>query len=138
MKSIAARGTNTGKISGVFGRSEFVAEITLAIAYQVYIVGLSFDKVCLLMKSFQHLKLRKSQANALLNQLSRQWEEEFDLLCLLLANSLVVNTDETGSSINSVCAFSLREGAGVVLRRTSATRRHCGNFRSGDVRGDCD
>jgi transposase len=69
-----------GKIPGVFGRSEFGAEITLAIAYQVYIVGLSFDKVCLLMNFFQHLKLRKSQANALVNQLARQWQEEFDLL----------------------------------------------------------
>ena len=94
-----------GKIPGVFGRSEFGAEITLAIAYQVYIVGLSFDKVCLLMNFFQHLKLRKSQADALLNQLARQWEEEFDLLCLLLANSLVVHTDETGWSIHSVWAF---------------------------------
>jgi hypothetical protein len=94
-----------GKIPGVFGRSEFAAEITLAIAYQVYIVGLSFDKVCLLMNFFQHLKLRKSQANALMNRLARQWQEEFDLLCMLLANSLVVNTDETGWSINSVWAF---------------------------------
>jgi hypothetical protein len=94
-----------GKIPGVFSRSEFGAEITLAIAYQVYIVGLSFDKVCLLMNFFQHLKLRKSQANALLNQLARQWQEEFDLLCMLLANSLVVHTDETGWSIRSVWAF---------------------------------
>jgi len=94
-----------GKIPGVFGRSEFGAEITLAIAYQVYLVGLSFDKVCLLMNFFQHLKLRKSQANALLNQLARQWQEEFDLLCVLLANSLVVHTDETGWSIRSVWAF---------------------------------
>ena len=94
-----------GKIPGVFGRSEFGAEIVLAIAYQVYIVGLSFDKVCLLMNFFQNLKLRKSQADALLNQLARQWEEEFDLLCMLLANSLVVHTDETGWSINSVWAF---------------------------------
>jgi hypothetical protein len=94
-----------GKILGVFGRSEFGAEIVLAIAYQVYLVGLSFDKVCLLMNFFQNLKLRKSQADALLNQLARQWEEEFDLLCLLLANSLVVHTDETGWSIRSVWAF---------------------------------
>jgi transposase len=103
-----------GKIPGVFGRSEFGAEITLAIAYQVYIVGLSFDKVCLLMNFFQHLKLRKSQANALLNQLARQWQEEFDLLCVLLANSLVVHTDETGWSINSVWAF-LSEKVRVLL-----------------------
>jgi len=57
------------------------------------------------MNFFQNLKLRKSQADALLNQLARQWEEEFDLLCLLLANSLVVHTDETGWSIRSVWAF---------------------------------
>ena len=48
------------KIPGVFGRSEFGIEIVLAIAYQVYLVGLSFDKACLLMNFFQSLKLRKS------------------------------------------------------------------------------
>lgn len=94
-----------GKIPGVFGRSEFGAEIVLAIAYQVYLVGLSFDKVCLLMNFFQNLKLRKSQADALMNQLARHWEGEFDLLCALLANSLMVHTDETGWSIHSVWAF---------------------------------
>jgi transposase len=103
-----------GKIPGVYGRSEFGIEIVLAIAYQVYVVGLSFDKVCLLMNFFQNLKLRKSQANALLNQLARHWEEEFDRLCLLLANSLVVQSDETGWSINSVWAF-LSEKVRVVL-----------------------
>jgi transposase len=101
------RGPNNqyGRVPGVFGRSEFGMEIVLAIAYQVYVVGLSFDKVCLLMNFFQSLKLRKSQADALLNQLARNWEREFDLLCMLLANSLVVQTDETGWSINSVWAF---------------------------------
>lgn len=34
-----------GKIPGVLGRSEFGLEIVVAIAYLVYIVGLSFDKV---------------------------------------------------------------------------------------------
>jgi transposase len=110
------RGPNSqyGKIPGVFGRSEFGAEIVLAIAYQVYVIGLSFDKVCLLLNFFQQLKLRKSQANALLNQLARQWEGEFDLLCLLLAHSLVVHADETGWSIHSVWAF-LSEKVRVVL-----------------------
>ncbi len=103
-----------GKVPGVFGRSEFGAEIVLAIAYQVYLVGLSFDKVCLLMNFFQHLNLRKSQADALLKRLARQWEAEFDLLCLLLANSLVVHADETGWSINSVWAF-LSEKVRVVF-----------------------
>jgi transposase len=107
-------GNRYGKIPGVFGRSEFGMEIVLAIAYQVYVVGLSFDKVCLLMNFFENLTLRKSQADALLNQLARQWEKEFDLLCMLLANSLVVHTDETGWSIHSVWAF-LSEKVRVVL-----------------------
>ena len=59
-----------GKIAGVLGRGEFGVEILIAIAYQVYLVGLSFDKVCLLMNFFQHLRLRKSQADALLKQLA--------------------------------------------------------------------
>ena len=80
-------------------------EIIVAIAYLVYVVGLSFDKVCLLMNFFQSLKLKKSQADALLNQLSRRWESEFDVLCTLLANSAVVHADETSWSINSVWAF---------------------------------
>lgn len=94
-----------GNIPGVLGRSEFGLEIVLAIAYQVFVVGLSFDKVCLLLNFFQNLQLRKSQVDALLNRLCRHWESEFDLLCTLLANSLVVHADETSWSINSVWAF---------------------------------
>jgi hypothetical protein len=94
-----------GQIPAVLGRSEFGIEIVLAIAYQVFVIGLSFDKVCLLMNFFQNLRLRKSQVDALLNQLSRHWEREFDLLCTLLANSLVVHADETSWSIRSVWAF---------------------------------
>lgn len=103
-----------GKIRGALGRSEFGIEITIAIAYLVYIVGLSFDKVCLLLNFFQNLRLRKSQADALLRQLARQWEAEFDVLCTLLANSAVVHTDETSWSINSVWAF-LSEKVRVVF-----------------------
>jgi len=94
-----------GKIPGTLGRSEFGVEIIIAIAYQVYIVGLSFDKVCLLMNFFQNLQLRKSQADALLHQLSRHWAGEFERLCTLLAHSAVVHADETSWSLNSVWAF---------------------------------
>ena len=110
------RGPNNqyGKIPGVLGRSEFGLEIVLAVAYQVFVVGLSFDKVCLLTNFFQNLKLRKSQVDALLGHLCRHWESEFDVLCTLLANSLVVHADETSWSINSVWAF-LSEKVRVVL-----------------------
>jgi hypothetical protein len=110
------RGPNSqyGKIPGVLGRSEFGLEIVVEIAYLVYVIGLSFDKVCLLLNFFQHLRLHKSQADALLQRLSRHWENEFEILCTLLANSLVVHADETSWSLNSVWAF-LSEKARVLL-----------------------
>ncbi len=103
-----------GKIPGTLGRSEFGLEVTVAIAYQVFIVGLSLDKVCLLMNFFQNLRVQKSQVDALLNQLARHWESEFDQLCTLLAHSAVVHADETSWSINSVWAF-LSEKVRVLL-----------------------
>jgi transposase len=98
-------GNRYGQIPGVLGRSEFGLEIVTEIAYLVYVIGVSFDKVCLLLNFFQNLRLRKSQADALLYQLSHHWEREFDVLCTLLANSLVVHADETRWSLNSVWAF---------------------------------
>ena len=103
-----------GRIPGVLGRSEFALEIVVTIAYLVYVVGLSFDKVCLVLNFFQNLKLSKAQANTLLHQLARHWHKEFDVLCTLLANSLVVHSDETSWSPNSVWAF-LSEKACVLL-----------------------
>jgi transposase len=107
-------GNRYGQIPGVLGRSEYGLEIVTEIAYLVYVVGLSFDKVCFILGFFQNLRLRKSQVNALLYRLSREWEHEFDLLCTLLANSLAVHADETSWSLNSVWAF-LSEKARVVL-----------------------
>jgi transposase len=103
-----------GQIPGVLGRSEFGIEIVVTIAHLVHVVGLSFDKVCLILNFFQNLKVQKSQVDALLYQLSRHWQNEFEILCTLLANSLVVHTDETGWSLNSVWAF-LSEKARVLL-----------------------
>jgi len=50
----------------------------------------------------------------LLPQLARHWHKEFDVLCTLLANSLVVHADETSWSLNSVWAF-LSEKARLLL-----------------------
>jgi hypothetical protein len=103
-----------GVIPGVLGRGEFGLEVVVQIAYMVYIVGLSFDKVCTLLQFLQNLPVKKSQADALLKRLSRHWQGEFDVLCTLLANSLVVHADETSWSINSVWAF-LSEKARLVF-----------------------
>ena len=94
-----------GQPAGLWKRSEYGMEIVLAIAYQVYCVGLSLDKACAVLSFFQQLKLSKSQADALLNQLARSWESEFNTLCTLLANAAVVYCDETSWSIKSVWAF---------------------------------
>jgi hypothetical protein len=103
-----------GRIRGVLGRSEFGLEIVIAISFQVHQLGLSFDQVCLLMGFFLKLNLKKSQVDALLTQLARHWEGEFERLCTLLANSAVVHADETSWSLNSVWAF-LSEKARVIL-----------------------
>jgi transposase len=103
-----------GKIRGVLGRSEFGLEIVVEIAYFVYVIGLSFDKVCRTLQFLQNLPLGKTQADSLLRQLARHWQHEFDVLCTLLANSLVVHSDETRWSIHSVWAF-LSEKARLVF-----------------------
>ena len=101
-------------ISGTLGRSEYGIEIHVALTFMVTIVRLSMDKVCQQFEFFWGLKLAKSQADALLNRLTREWEPEFDTLCTLLANSAVVHADETGWSINSVWAF-LSEQVRIIL-----------------------
>lgn len=103
-----------GAIRGVLGRSEFGLEIVLAISFLVHQLGLSFDQVCTRMGFLLKLKLKKSQVDALLTRLARQWEGDFEILCTLLANSAVVHADETSWSLNGVWAF-LSERARVVL-----------------------
>ena len=65
--AIHRKGNCYGKPAGLIGRSEFGIEIIIAIAYQVYCLGLSIDKACAVLSFFQQLELRKSQADALLN-----------------------------------------------------------------------
>ena len=110
------RGPNgeQGSIDGVKPLTEFGLEIHVAVAFLVSIVGLSMDKVCSLLKFFWQLELSKSQADTLLNQLSRHWTNEFESLCQLLAVSAVVHTDETSWSQNSAWAF-LSEKSRVLI-----------------------
>ena len=102
---IFRKGKAYGKPLGLLGRGEYGIEILVALAYQVYCLGLSLDKACAVLSFFQQLTLSKSQADALLNQLARCWEREFDTLCQLLARAAIVHCDETSWSINSVWAF---------------------------------
>jgi hypothetical protein len=102
------------QIPGVPKRSEFGQEIIVALSWQHYILGLSLDKVIAEQAFFWGLRLSKSQADALLNQLAKAWLPEFDALCQLLAVSAVVYADETSWSINSVWTF-LSERARLTI-----------------------
>jgi transposase len=86
-------------IPGLTPRCEYGLEILVVLAFLVYIIGISLDKACQLMQFFCGLPLRKSQADALLRQLARHWEPEFEALCDLVALAAVVYMDETGWKI---------------------------------------
>jgi hypothetical protein len=102
------------QIPGVPKRGEFGQEILVALSWQHYIVGLSLDKVIAEQAFFWGLRLSRSQADSLLNQLAKAWLPEFDALCQLIAVSAVVHADETSWSINSVWAF-LSERARLTI-----------------------
>jgi hypothetical protein len=102
------------QIPGVPQRGEFGREILVALAYQHFITGLPLDTVLGEFSFYWGLKLQKSQADAMLNRLAKEWLPEFDALCQLLAVSAVVYADETSWSIHSVWAF-LSEKARVSV-----------------------
>jgi hypothetical protein len=58
------------------------------------------------MTFFTGLNLSKSQANALLNQLSRDWEQEYDTIAQLLAQQLVIYVDETGWQVGKQTCYT--------------------------------
>lgn len=89
------------RIPGVTPRCEYGIEILVVLAFLVYVIGMSLDKACAVLTFFCQLPLAKSQADALLRQLARHWEGEFDLLCDLIAHAAVVYLDETGWKIGS-------------------------------------
>jgi transposase len=93
-------------IPGVTPRCEYGLEILIVLAFLVYIIGISLDKACAVLGFFCQLPLAKSQADALLRQLAQHWQEEFDLLCELIAHAAVVYLDETGWKVGSTgCAL---------------------------------
>jgi uncharacterized coiled-coil protein SlyX len=94
-----APGGDEPPIPGVTPRCEYGIEILVVLAFLVYVIGVSLDKACRILHFFCQLPLGKSQADALLRQLARHWEGEFDALCDLLAHAAVVHMDETGWKI---------------------------------------
>jgi hypothetical protein len=94
------------RIPGVTPRCEYGIEILVVLAFLVYLIGISLDKACEVFGFFCELPLSKSQADALLRQLANHWEEEYDTLCLLIAQAAIVYMDETGWKVgNEKCSL---------------------------------
>lgn len=83
------------RIPGVLPRCEYAVEIHVLLAYLVYIIGVSIDKACQLLNFFCELPIARSQADAMLTQLGKHWEDDFDAICDQLVHAAVVHADET-------------------------------------------
>lgn len=81
---------------------EYGIEWPIILAYLMYVIGMSMDRAVAVIRLFTGLPLRKSQADALLNRLTRDWEAEFDELCGLLAYATVVHIDESGWKVGTL------------------------------------
>ena len=89
------------RIPGVTPRCEYGIEILVVLSFLVYVIGISLEKACRVLGFFCQLPLSKSQADALLRQLARHWEAEYDTLCDLLVHAAVVYMDETGWKVGT-------------------------------------
>lgn len=87
-------------------QSEYGVEIILTVAFLHYWTGISLDHVCSVVQFFTGLALSKSQANALLNQLSDDWDKQYDTIAELLSRQLVIYIDETGWKVGSDSCYT--------------------------------
>jgi len=87
-------------------QSEYGIEIILTVAFLHYWTGISLDHVCSVVQFFTGLGLSKSQANALLNQLSRDWNEQYDTIAELISRQMVIYIDETGWKVGSDSCYT--------------------------------
>src|SRR4051794_13173243 len=90
----------------VLPRSEHGLEVAVILAFLVYTMGLSIDKARTLLAFFCRLDLSKSQADSLLSQLSRLWQQDFEALCELMAWATVVYIDETGWKVSAQSCYA--------------------------------
>ncbi len=66
----------------------------------------ALDHVCSVVQFFTGLALSKSQANALLNQLSTDWDEQYDTIAELLSRQMVIYIDETSWKVGSDSCYT--------------------------------
>lgn len=87
-------------------RSEFGIEIILILAFLHFWIGVSLDNACQVMEFFTGLELSKSQADSLLNQLSQDWDQQYDTIAELIALQMIVYIDETGWKVGKRSCYT--------------------------------
>ena len=98
---------NVPEVPGLRTRqSEYGIEIILTVAFLHYWTGISLDHVCSVVQFFTGLALSKSQANALLNQLSTDWDKQYDTIAELLSRQMVIYIDETSWEVGSDSCYT--------------------------------
>ena len=103
---------------------EFGIEIILILAFLHYWIGVSLDNTCQIIEFFTGLKLPKSQANALLNQLATDWDEQYDTIAELIALQMIVYIDETGWKVGKQSCYTwVFSTAMHVLFRCGVSRK---------------
>ena len=103
---------------------EFGIEIILILAFLHYWIGVSLDNACQIMEFFTGLKLPKSQADALLNQLAKDWNEQYDTIAELIALQMIVYIDETGWRVGKTSCYTwVFSTAMHVLFRCGVSRK---------------
>jgi hypothetical protein len=110
-------------------RSEFGIELILILAFLHFWVGVSLDNACQIICFFTELELSKSQADSLLNQLSADWESQYDTVAQLIALQMIVYIDETGWRVGKKSCYTwvfstsmhVLFRCGVSRKKTEAT-----------------
>ena len=105
-------------------RSEFGIEIILVLAFLHYWIGVSLDHASQIMEFFTGLVLSKSQANSLLHQLAKDWNEQYNAIAELIALQLIVYIDETGWKVGKKSCYTwVFSTAMHVLFRCGVSRK---------------
>lgn len=116
-------------------RSEFGIEIILTLAFLHYWIGISIDNACQTIQFFTGLELPKSQADSLLNQLSADWNEQYDAIAQLIALSMLVYIDETGWKVGKRSCYTWAFSTAMhVLFRCGVGR---GKAEAEKILGEC-
>lgn len=110
-------------------RSEFGIEIILILAFLHYWIGVSLDNARQIMNFFTGLNLSKGQADALLSQLAKDWDKQYDTIAQLLALQMIVYIDETGWKVGDKSCYTwvfstsmhVLYRCGVSRKKTEAT-----------------